>query len=231
MINLVILDFDDTITDNRLLDFKAFETPCKNLGIVTPSVQMISSSRKKGLLARDIMQKHLRKIGKSNLLNDFLSRRDTFLSDSKSMYHLQLKKHVIPVLVLLKRKKIKCILCSARKNKQMVKSFLKYSKIDSYFFTKYFMHDVGFVIDNIVRSNRILIKTSLLKQIIKDERIVPQRVLYVGNSSEDFEAATRLKIPFVYMENYYLNKESGLDLNRVSNMFDLKQKIQSLVLK
>ena len=231
MINLVILDFDDTITDNRLLDFKAFETPCKNLSIAPPSLQMISSSRKKGLLARDIMQKHLRKIRKSNLLNDFLSRRDTFLSDSKSMYHLQLKKHVIQVLVLLKRKKIKCSLCSARKNKQMVKSFLKYNKIDSYFFTKYFMHDVGFVIDNIVRSNRILIKTSLLKQIIKDERINPQRVLYVGNSSEDYEAATRLKIPFVYMENHYLDKESGLDLNRVGNMFDLKQKIQSLVLK
>jgi len=231
MITLVILDFDDTITDNRLLDFKAFETPCKNLGISPPSVKMISSSRKKGLLARDIMQKHLRKIKKSYLLSDFLSKRDTFLSDSKSMYHLQLKKHIIPVLVLLKRKKIKCILCSARKNKQMVKSFLKYSKIDNYFFTTYFMHDVGFVIDNIVRSNRILIKTSLLKQIIKDEHIDPQRILYVGNSSEDFEAATRLKISFVYMENHYLNKELGLDLNRVDSMFDLKQKIQSLVLK
>ena len=100
MINLVILDFDDTITDNRLLDFKAFETPCKNLNIPPPSFKMISSSRKKGLLAKDIMQKHLKKIGKSNLLSDFLSKRDTFLSDSKSMYHLQLKKHVIPVLSL-----------------------------------------------------------------------------------------------------------------------------------
>lgn len=231
MTNLVILDFDDTITDNRLLDFKAFETPCKNLGIAPPSLKMISSSRKKGLLARDIMQKHLKKIGKSNLLNDFLAKRDMFLSDLKSMHHLQLKKHVLSVLVLLKRKKIKCILCSARKNKQMVKSFLKYSKIDSYFFTTYFMHDMGFVIDNLVKSNRILIKTSLLKQIIKDAHIDPQKVLYVGNSSEDYEAATRLKIPFIYMENNYLDKESDLDLNRVSNMFDLKQNIQSLVLK
>ncbi|GEM_PF-5034158 len=231
MINLVILDFDDTITDNRLLDFKAFETPCKNLGIIPPSPQTISSSRKKGLLAKDIIQKHLRKIGKLNFLNDFLSRRDMFLSDSKSMYHIQLKKHIISVLSLLKRKKIKCILCSARKNKQMVKAFLKYSKTDSYFFTTYFMQDMGFVLDNIVRSNRILIKTSLLRQIIKDECIDPQRILYVGNSSEDFEAATRLKIPFVYMENHYLDKESHLDLNRVSNMLDLKQKIQSLVLK
>lgn len=231
MINLVILDFDDTITDNRLLDFKAFETPCKNIGIIPPSLQTISSSRKKGLLAKEIIQKHLRKIGKSNLLNDFLSRRDMFLSDSKSMYHLQLKKHIIPVLSLLKRKKIKCILCSARKNKQMVKAFLKYSKLDSYFFTTYFMQDVGFVLDNIIRSNRILIKTSLLRQIIKDENIDPQRILYVGNSSEDLEAATRLKIPFVYMENNYLDKESDLDLNRVGNMLDLKQKIQSLMLK
>ncbi|WP_048109283.1 HAD family hydrolase [Nitrosarchaeum koreense] len=231
MINLIILDFDDTITDNRLLDFKAFEIPCKNLGIHPPSLKMISSSRKKGLLARDIMQKHLKKIGKSNLLSDFLSKRDTFLSDSKSMYHLQLKKHVIPILSLLKRKKIKCILCSARKNKQMVKSFLKYNKIDSYFFTTYFMHDLGFVIDNIVRSNRVLIKTSLLKQIIKDEHIDPQRVLYVGNSSEDLEAATLLKIHFVYVENDYLNKESDLDITRISNMIDLKQQIQLLVLK
>lgn len=231
MINLIILDFDDTITDNRLLDFKAFETPCKSLGIPPPSLKMISSSRKKGLLAKEIMQKHLKKIGKSNLLNDFLSKRDTFLSDLKSMYHLQLKKHVIQVLSFLKRKKIKCILCSARKNKQMVKSFLKYNKIDSYFFATYFMHDLGFVIDNIVRSNRVLIKTSLLKQIIKDEHIDPQRVLYVGNSSEDLEAATLLKMPFVYMENDYLNKESDLDMTRISNMLDLKQQIQSLVVK
>ncbi|MBI4131366.1 MAG: HAD family hydrolase, partial [Nitrosarchaeum sp.] len=131
----------------------------------------------------------------------------------------------------LKRKNIKCILCSARKNKQMVKSFLKYNEIDSYFSATYFMHDLGFVIDNIVRSNRVLIKTSLLKQIIKDEHIDPQRVLYVGNSSEDFEAATLLQIPFVYVENDYLNKESDLDIIRISNMLDLKQQIQSLVLK
>lgn len=231
MISLLILDFDDTIADNRLLDFKAFEIPCKTIGIAPPSQKSIAISRKRGLLAREIMQKHLEKLKKLYLLGDFLSRRDEFLSDPKSTRHLCLKKHAIQVLALLRRKKVKCILCTARKNKQIVKLFLRDSGISRYFSSTYFMHDMGFSVDNLVRSNRILIKASLLHQIIRDERINPQQMLYVGNSSEDYEAAARLRIPFVYLENHYLSKEPGLDSNRVGSMHALKQKIHSLVPK
>ena len=55
MTHLVIFDFDDTLTDNRFLDYQAFSIPCKKLGLPIPKSQKITNLRKKGFLAKDIM--------------------------------------------------------------------------------------------------------------------------------------------------------------------------------
>ena len=54
MTKLIIFDFDDTITDNFLLDFKSFYFTCKKFGIKCPTKNKILKFRLEGLLANDI---------------------------------------------------------------------------------------------------------------------------------------------------------------------------------
>ena len=58
MIRLIIFDFDDTITDNFMLDLKSFYFTCKQFNINLPTKNKILKFRRKGLLANDI-SKHL----------------------------------------------------------------------------------------------------------------------------------------------------------------------------
>jgi len=43
MTHLVIFDFDDTLTDNRFLDYQAFSIPCKKLGLPIPVTSTFTS--------------------------------------------------------------------------------------------------------------------------------------------------------------------------------------------
>ncbi len=56
MIRLIIFDFDDTITDNSLLDLKSFYFTCKKFGIKFPTKNKILKFRREGLLVNDISE-------------------------------------------------------------------------------------------------------------------------------------------------------------------------------
>ena len=170
MIRLIIFDFDDTLTDNRFLDYQAFLIPCKKLGLSIPKLNKVSALRKKGYLAKDIMIMHLKKEKKEQLIQQFLDHRSKFLNSEKSLNHLKLKKNTKSLLYFLKRKKIPCVLCTARKNKKHILNFLTKNKIISYFSNVYFMEDLKFSMDNLAASNRVLIKNILVRKIIKNEK-------------------------------------------------------------
>lgn len=229
MISLVIFDFDDTITDNRLYDFRAFQIPAKSLNIEIPSKKSITNMRKRGFLAKDIMLHHLKKNKNEVKLSDFLIARSNFINNEQSMHYLKLKNELRAVLQYIQRKKIKCVMCTTRKNKRDVRKFLINKKIDHYFKKTYFMENLGFKIDNLFLENRILIKHSLLKNILKDQKLNSTQVLYVGNSFEDLEAVKKMNISFIYYQNDYLEKYHNKEIKKISNMKDLKNELKVLV--
>lgn len=227
MIRLVIFDFDDTLTDNSFLDYQAFLQPCKQLRIPTPPLKKIRVLRKKGFLANEIMKKFLKEDNKK-LINDFLIKRSKFLNKSESFRYLKLKKNTKSVLNFLKKNKIKCILCTTKKNKKMVLSFLAKNNISSYFSETYFMKDLKFMIDNLDESNRVLIKNILVRKILKNQKIKPKEILFVGNSVDDLKTAKNLKIRFIYFQNTYLEELSNKKITKVTSMLSLQKKIKLL---
>jgi len=227
MIRLVIFDFDDTLTDNSFLDYQAFLQPGKQLGIPTPPLKKIRVLRKKGFLAKEIMKKFLKENNKK-LINDFLIKRSKFLNKSESFRYLKLKKNTKSLLNFLKKNKIKCILCTTKKNKKMVLNFLVKNNISSYFSKTYFMKDLKFMIDNLDESNRVLIKNILVRKILKNEKIKPNEILFVGNSVDDLKTAKNMKTHFIYFQNTYLEELSNKKITKVPSMLSLQKKIKLL---
>ncbi len=231
MIRLVIFDFDDTLTDNRFLDYQAFLIPCKKLGLPIPTLRKVSTLRKKGCLAKDIMLMYLKPQKKEQSIHQFLEKRSEYLNSEKSLNHLKLKKNTKSLLYFLKRKKITCVLCTARKNKKHILNFLKKNEIFSYFSKFYFMEDLKFSIDNLTASNRVFIKNVLVQKIIKNEKLKPSEMIFVGNSIDDFITSKNMKIPFIYYQNSYLEKNTSKKIIKVKNMKNLKIKLNCYIKK
>ena len=99
MIRLIIFDFDDTITDNFMLDFKSFYLTCKKFGIKLPAKNKILKFRREGLLANDI-SKQLIGNRKKNDLDSFITYRKKFL-EKNSIKYLGLKKDIKKSLKIL----------------------------------------------------------------------------------------------------------------------------------
>ena len=57
MIKLIIFDFDDTITDNRNLDFESFKISCEKFNIKNPlSLKKLINLRQKSYTAKEILK-------------------------------------------------------------------------------------------------------------------------------------------------------------------------------
>jgi len=232
MNQVIIFDFDDTLIDNRTLDYQGFIQPSKKLGLSIPKKNQIINLRKKGFLARKIIKLVSMNSPKKFSIKDYLSLRQKFLNKEESIRYLHLKKDTLSVLKTLKTKKIAIYLSSVRSNKKLVKVFLKQKKIDKYFTKIYFQEDLGFELNSYSPVNRILVKTSLLRLIQREVKSNSNNIIYVGNSVEDLRAAQRLLIPFIYFWNAYTKKEKTGKIVIVKNMNELKKKIyQGLNLK
>lgn len=225
MIKIVIFDFDDTLVDNRQLDYEGFVIPCTQLGLKIPKPQEISKFRMKGLLAEDIARFLISKNNKKTL-NKFLSIRRNFLENQESIKFIHLKKDVKTILSLLKSKKIKCYLCSVRNNKKVLINFFKKTKILQYFSRIYISEDLDFKIDNLHESNRILIKSSLLHKIVKESNFPKNEIFFIGDSIDDLKAAKNNHISFINIINPYQKKKIlNMHLNTIKNMNELGKKL------
>ena len=226
MIRLIIFDFDDTITDNFLLDLKSFYFTCKQFDVKLPTKNKILKFRREGLLASDI-SKHL--VGNSNKidLDSFIIHRKKFL-ENNSVKYLRLKKNIKKLFSFIKTKEIKIVICSANKHKFIIEDFLKINKIFHKFSKILTMAELGFTIDNSSFSNRVLIKKSLLHNILKKFNISTNEIVFVGNSLEDLQSANYFGIPFIYFQNNYLPLQKKKNTHTVNSVIELRQTIGDL---
>ena len=228
MNNLIIFDFDDTITDNQKLDLHAFIIPCKKLGLKIPNAEYIKKKRKQNYLAEEIIKEFLKDV-KSMDVKKFLIERNKFLNSKKSMKYLELQNHTKYILYYLKRKKIKVVLCTARKNKKNIISFLKERKINHYFDCSYFSEDYKINLDNKKSKNRIMIKKRLLDEIIKSESTAKNKILFIGNSFEDYTVSNKINLPFILYQNTYLEKNKMISqVKKINSYLQLKKQIELL---
>ncbi len=220
MKNRVIFDFDDTIVDNSKLDYLGFKVPSQKLGINYPSKLKLNEHRKKGLTAKEIIKISL---NDEKTIVDFLKHRKIFLKNKSSDY-LKIKPFSNLVFQKLIKSNQELILCTVNNNPKMIKKFLKENNIKKYFVKIYTVNNLDILIENDNRSNRILLKTSLLRSIIKNSKEF-NNLIYVGNSLEDYYSAKILKIKFIYFLNPYLPNPKIKNLNKVSTMKQLADTI------
>ena len=226
MIRLIIFDFDDTITDNFLLDLKSFYFTCKQFDVKLPTKNKILKFRREGLLASDI-SKHL--VGNSNKidLDSFIIHRKKFL-ENNSVKYLRLKKNIKKLFSFIKTKEIKIVICSANKHKFIIEDFLKINKIFHKFSKILTMAELGFTIDNSSFSNRVLIKKSLLHNVLKKFNVSTNEIVFVGNSLEDLQSANYFGIPFIYFQTNYLPLQKKKNTHTVNSVIELRQTIGDL---
>ena len=85
MIRLIVFDFDDTITDNFLLDLKSFYFTCKQFDVKLPTKNKILKFRRAGLLANDISKQLVGNSDKIDL-DSFITYRKRFLENNSVKY-------------------------------------------------------------------------------------------------------------------------------------------------
>jgi len=227
MIRLVILDFDDTLTDNIYLDYQSFVFSCKKLDLTSPSFEKIANLRKQGLLVGEIINKILDTKIESRIISKIISLRKDFLKNTDSLRFLKLKDNTEKLLNMLKRQKIDCVLCTSRNDKDTVIEFLKKEKIFEYFSNIFANQSVDVSLDNVEPLSRLLIKNIVLKMILKVYNFKNSEILYVGNAAEDLKTAQNMDILFIYFQNFYLPEYPYVKL-KVDNMEGLIKKIEDL---
>jgi len=231
MIKLIVFDFDDTITDNRNLDFESFKITCKKFNIKNPlSLKKLVDFRKKSCTAQDILKFIKNSTHKTFSTKNFLEYRSNFLLNKKSNDFLQLKADMKLILKTIQKNKILIFLCTVREDKQLVINFLKKTHVEKYFKNILCSSDLNMKIDNMISDNRILIKSSLLNKIIK-YKFKHNEVLYVGNSSEDRIASSIHHIKFLKFNNDYLPEENFDYTYSANDMKNVNKIIKELIVK
>ncbi len=223
----VIFDFDDTLVNNYPLDFESFRYTCEYFGIQSPSKNDIHKQRKKGLIAKKIIMEILSKSKKSFNVNDFLDYRRNFLTSPESNSFLELRKDAKSLLSYLEKNGVKCYLCSIRSDKKLITNFLKKKNISKYFSKILTPSDLRINLDSNNFSNRVLIKNSLIKNILKKRQT--DNFIFIGDSQEDLISANNFFIEFILFKKDYFNNEFGHDVMMVSDMKILKNKLKQLL--
>lgn len=222
MYNYIVFDFDDTITYNNILDYMSFKITCNKLGILHPSINKIVKLRRRGFLAKNIIKKIIGSQKNEKSVGRFLEYRKKFLLKN-SLQYLKLRPRCKAVLSNLHKSKYNLILCSANTNAPMVKAFLKKNGLFELFTGIFFIKNLGFVLDNSIKSNRILIKSSILHYIITKYQLSLNEILYIGNSIEDYESAKIMKINFIFLKTPYLPEIKMRYIKSISSLNDLQR--------
>ena len=229
MIKIVIFDFDDTLIDNRELDYQGFRIPCKKLGLKIPSKKKIFFMRSKGLLAEKIITLLCNEQKKQKLKKDFLNIRKNFIHCEETIPFLKLKIGTKLILETLKKKNIICFIISVRTNKNTINKFLKEKKIGKLFKEIYLPNDIKLKISNTTANNRILIKTSIIKYIKKKFLVKPDEIIFIGNNNEDYKSASKKGVKFIFYRNQYLPDIEFDNIIKVKTMKELKNKLEKLL--
>ncbi len=217
MKNLIIFDFDDTITDNSKLDYMGFKVPCQKLDVNFPTKSKLAKFRKNGMIAKEIFQKFSNDEKK---LNQFLKLRKNFLKN-EALNYLEVKPYSNLVFKKLINNDNKLVIATANNDPKMVSKFLKEKNLNQFFKKIFTANALNINIENNNYSNRILIKTSLLRMIIKNYKNLFENFVFIGNSVEDYYAVKNLKIKFIYFLNPYLPNPKINNLKKITRINEI----------
>jgi len=229
LIRLIIFDFDDTITYNKILDYQSFKIISKQQNSYILSQKEFIDLRKRGFLASDIID-HIQKKSKINInKKEFWKERNNFLASSDSLQYLKIHPYVKNTFKQLKTSHIKIIVCSLRKNKLIIKNFLKKYRILKY------VDSIEIIENNPydTRKLNIAIKTKkkLYGKILKKYKIKPMEIVSVGDSISDQKAAENWEITHIllrFKSIYPINPKIKNQIDSFPKAYELIMNLNNL---
>jgi len=223
MIKIIILDFDDTLINNKLLDFQSFKQTSIKLDYYVPKLVEISNLRKKNFLAKEIIKCIIKKSKNNNTIK-FWEERKKFLESKESLKYISLRPHSKVFLKKLKKHNIIVIIATLRKNKKILELFFEKERAMSYIDSIFNLKDK--TIDRRKLSNAIKIKNDLYNQILKSYNFKSNEILSIGDSKADYKAAKSFKINHIILEINSFNQKNSK--NQFSNFKELNNQFISI---
>ena len=217
MIDLVIIDFDDTIINNSRLDYMSFKIIALKFNCYVPSKKEIINLRKKNLLAKEIIALIHKKSKKKFNQKNFWIERNKFLKSKDSLEYFILQPHFKKTLKILKRFRIPIVITSLRKQKKIIELYIKSLYIDDYF-EQVFCNEDSF------RNTRNLKIAFLTKKKIYNEilnKYKPKNALSVGNSITDYNVAFHFNLYHINLLTEINNEIKAKNCTNLRNFNEL----------
>jgi len=219
MIDLVIIDFDDTIINNSRLDYMSFKIVALKFNCYIPSKKEIINLRKKNLLAKEIIALIHKKSKKKFDQKKFWIERNKFLSSKVSIDYLILRPNFIKIFKILKRFHIPIVIASLRKQKKILELYIKSINANEYleyvFCNKYPYSNTRNL------KNAFLTKKKIFNEILK--KFQPKNPLSVGNSITDYNVAHHFNIYHINLIteiNKEIKAKNCTNLRNFNGLFD-----------
>lgn len=222
MIKLVIFDFDDTIINNKDLDYQSFKNSSIFFKLYVPTIEEINKFRKKGYLASTIFDWIQKKSNKNTDKHEFLNFRKQFLESDLSIKYLKFQPGAKNILKKLNSYGISIVICSLRKHKLIIKKFLKSNDVHSYI-----DHIINYEKGNLDTRNPKLsfkIKKIMFKKIMKKYKRKPKEIMSIGDSIADYLAAKEcgfLHCNLFFNHKYLPKSKLQHQLSSFKEIFDI----------
>ena len=212
---LILMDFDDTITDNSEADYYSF---IKTKNKIKPelkemSIEEFKKLRKSGWLAHEIIKKMINSDNNEMIEHFNNIRQEILLMDKEMQDKVRLNEGVPETLEYLKSKDLILAITTCKSNRKIVEKLLKKFGISHYF-------------DNIFCRERnnfkdiVEIKRDIYIKALNYYKVMKEDVVVVGNLSEDLIPAREMGIKCIGVISNYSKEE---DLERYGEVIsDIK---------
>lgn len=206
---LIIIDFDDTLIDNTYLDLDSFRHIAEIYNLSNIDDNVIIKWRKNGMVARNIL-KRLLKNQKNISLNNCIKIRLEYLKKGNGGINLaKIRTGVRKTLQEIKKRGYFVAVITSRENKTIVKKIIKNLQLSSYIDNIYSASDI--------QNNKINLKDCIeLKKCLYElalqeylPKIKKQKVIAIGNLKADIIAAKKLRIKPIAIKGSY-RYDSGI---------------------
>lgn len=214
-LRLIIFDLDDTLIDNREVDYQSFALTCQAHQIHAPSRNRLLHYRNQGMTAEEIIhmlwgEKHL------PVLNQIKKQRLKLLASGDLWLHLALPfPGVVNLLKDLERKKIQVAIVTIRKNRRLIEQLLK--KIDcwkciNFLFCGDDMPDLSGLKTHV--GDAFKFKKAGYKKAMKNFKVESKQTLVIGDDPDELRAALDLHMSCVRVRNPYKDSLFGVATKR-----------------
>lgn len=203
-VKLAIFDLDDTLVDNREVDYQSFATVCRTHQARVPSRHQLTHYRNQGMRADDIIQ-----IIWSNRTRSVVERIKKERSELLTSGELWLRlARAFPggshLLTNLKKQKIYMAIVTIRKNRWLIGQLLKrlgwQHQVD-FLFCGDDIPDSGSIKTH--ASNGLKLKKAGYIKAMKNLEVNRKQTLVIGDDPDDLQAAFDLHISCVRVRNSY----------------------------